>query len=367
MRAVPPKLKRSAFNATPQQGHIQCKGGLSLVQPRVVNDPGFVTDSMNFEVSQYGGYRRIAGYERYDGKPSPSLGYYHRGVVTFSGAVVVGNTVTGVTSGSTAIVIAIEGDALIVTKVSAPFTANEVLNVGGSPVATLVGDFIGFGASTAYLNARYNALAADEYRQDIGAVPGAGPVLGVWWYEGKVYAFRNTVLGTSCVMHVESPAGWTAVDLGKQVAYTLGNTVAIGDTLTQGAVTATIMGITMESGAMTGSAAGRLIISNLAGGNFAAGAATTTSGTVTLSGAQTSITLAPGGRFEFDNYAFANTVKMYGCDGVNSEFEFDGTTFIPLNNGGSVKASFIVGHSHHLITLCMARLKSQSAPLARDC
>ena len=51
---------------------------------------------------------------------------------------------------------------------------------------------------------------------------------------------------------------------------------------------------------------------------------------------QTQITLNTGGRYEFDNYNFsgaADRLKMYGVDGANHAFEFDGTNFIQIRTG----------------------------------
>jgi hypothetical protein len=102
-------------------------------------------------------------------------------------------------------------------------------------------------------------------------------------------------------------------------------------------VTATIRRVLTRTGTWSGTALGTLVISGVAGGNFAAGAATATGGvTLTLSGAQTAITLLPGGRYEFVNANFAGTTdtfRMYGCDGVNLMFEFDGTYYVPIRTG----------------------------------
>ncbi len=59
---------------------------------------------------------------------------------------------------------------------------------------------------------------------------------------------------------------------------------------------------------------------------------------MTLSGAHAAITLAPNGRFEFYNNHFsggASTYPLYGCDGVNRMFEFDGSYFVPIPTGNS--------------------------------
>lgn len=70
------------------------------------------------------------------------------------------------------------------------------------------------------------------------------------------------------------------------------------------------------------------------------------------SGSGNPITLQPGGRYQFDNYNFSgstDTFKMYGCDGVNRAFEFDGTTYVPISTGMTTDTpSFIKAHKNQL-------------------
>ena len=56
---------------------IQLQGGLDLVTPTLSLPPGVARDSVNFEVAITGGYSRIPGYERYDGRPNPSDAIYN--------------------------------------------------------------------------------------------------------------------------------------------------------------------------------------------------------------------------------------------------------------------------------------------------
>jgi hypothetical protein len=335
--------------------YFPLKGGLNLVTPPLSMPDGMCRDALNFEVDVDGGYRRVTGYERYDGRPAPSSAIYHIIEATITGAVAAGNTITGATSGATGMVIAVGADFIAFTKYTGTFNSSESIQVSGSPVATATAAAIAGGADTALLNAQYINLAADAYRADITAVPGSGSVLGVWRYKGKVYAFRNNVGATAAVMHEESAAGWVAVNLGYEVEFTNANTsVGDGDTLTQGGVTATIKRVVVETGTLaSGVNTGRLIISAPAGGNFAAGAATTTGGgNLTLSGAESAITLSPSGRYEFVNQNFGgaeDTLKMYGASGVHQAFEFDGTVFVPIRTGMTVDTpKHIAVHANHL-------------------
>lgn len=119
---------------------------------------------------------------------------------------------------------------------------------------------------------------AETYRTAITAVPGAGPVRGVWVYNGDVYAFRDNVGQTACVMHKATASGWTTV---------------------------------------------------------------------------TTPALSPGGSYEFMNvnfYGTTDTHRMYGVDGVNKGFEFDGTTFSQITTGMTTDAPIhLAEHNNYLV------------------
>lgn len=113
-------------------------GGLDLVTPAISVAPGRARAALNYEADATG-YRRIQGYERYDGRTSPT-------------------------------------DA---------FAAASTETQG--------------------------ALDRDAARAAITAVPGSGPVRGVWVYNGKVYAWRDNALATAGVMWRASTTGWVQV------------------------------------------------------------------------------------------------------------------------------------------------------------
>jgi hypothetical protein len=60
----------------------------------------------------------------------------------------------------------------------------------------------------------------------------------------------------------------------------------------------------------------------------------------------------PGGKLDSFNYNFSgslNTYKMYGTDGVNCAFEFDGTTYVPIHTGMATDApSHVICHKGYL-------------------
>lgn len=354
---VPVKVEYTAFN-----------GGLDTTTPPLNVLPGFCRRAQNYEQDLNGGYRRVDGYERFDGRPKPSDALYSILTCTLTGTVVVGDTVTDNATTSTAVVIAIASGQLILTKVVGAWPAGN-LKVSGVVVGTFAAPPAAGTATTSLLDAQYLNLAADAYRADIGVVPGSGNILGVWVYNDDVYAFRNNAGGTAAVMHKATTGGWVAVSLGEQIEFTNANaSVGEGDTLTQGGVTAVIERVVVESGTLnSGVNVGRLILSGRAGGNFAAGAATSTGGgALTLGGAQTAITFAvPGGRFEFVNGNFGGsqaTFCMYGCDGQNRAFEFDGTIFVPIRTGMSADAPTHISIHQNQLFLSFGASLQHSAP-----
>lgn len=179
-----------------QVAQVVFAGGLNLGASVLEMAPGEAIQLFNYEVNTLGRYQRILGYERFDGRPAPSQ------------------------------VLAQELSGYPFSSDDEEFTAVQVEKVAR--------------------------------RSAISAVPGDGPIRGVVQYKDNVYAFRDNVAGTECVMHKASVSGWQVV---------------------------------------------------------------------------TTPTLNPGGRYEFSIANFSagtDTIYLYGVDGKNKLFQFDGTTFTQL-------------------------------------
>lgn len=194
------------------------KGGLDQVSPTLSLPAGMCRDAINFECNVMGGYSRISGFERYDGRPKPSEQAYWTLNIAISGALAVGDTVTGATSAATGVVVYLDAAAipgttvLVITKLTGSFTAaGEDLKVAGVTVAHSSTAEARRDAVTPKLDVFYLAKAANIYRQDVQKVPGSGPVLGVWMYNDVVYAFRNNAGGTAALMYKGTSTGWVLV------------------------------------------------------------------------------------------------------------------------------------------------------------
>lgn len=127
----------------------------------------------------------------------------------------------------------------------------------------------------------------------IQAVPGSGPVRGVWIYKDDVYAFRNSTDGLSGKMYKATTSGWSEVS----------------------------------------AANGKL---------------------------------SPGGKYEFVNFNFgghASTEKMYGVNGVNKAFVFDGTSFTLITTGMTTDTPKHIAAHQNYLWLAFSGGSLQNSPL----
>lgn len=318
-------------------------GGLDLKTHRILLKPGRARLANNYVGVLGGGYRRIGGYEPYDGHARPSQQTYEviYADTTFA-TVVAGDTVNGATSGATGKVIEVgeSRDYIVVTRVTGTFTVTENIRIGVTVIGAATTD------QTTQIDTfddnRLLALVEAEYRTSIAAVPGEGPVRGVVELNDVLYAFRNNVGSTACLVYKETATGWSNVSLGWTLSFNSGGTTPIteGTVIDNGlGVTATVLRVALLSGSWAaGDAVGYLVLGSLAGGNWAIGdpieIISDNVGTATsVTAAQT---LLPNGRFNFAIYNFtgsADTKRIYGADGVNKGFEFDGTVMVPIRTG----------------------------------
>ena len=334
---------------------IRLNGGLDQVTPTLSLPPGVARRAANFECSITGGYTRIAGYERFDGRPSPSAAVYNLLVCALTGTVAVGNTIVGLSSAATGVVIARTGNDVVITRETGTFLSTEGISVSSTNVGVIT--YVQGVSADGLLDVTYRNLAADNYRADITAVPGSGAVLGVGYYNGTLYAWRNNIGATASIMYKSTSSGWAVVTLGKTMSFDTG-TVLIPDGVTltgqSSGATGVVARTVLEDGSWAAhDASGQLILSSVTG-VFTVGenlriGATTYAHVLTV---PVQITLAPSGRYETVIANFGGgtaNYKMYGCDGKNSAFEFDGTTYVPIRTGMTVDTpNHICFHKQHL-------------------
>lgn len=175
---------------------------------------------------------------------------------------------------------------------------------------------------------------------------------------GTVY---YVVSATTNTFSVAATSGGTAITTtgsqsGTHICAAYTTQIADGVTVTgaTSGASAVVARTVLQSGAWSAiNTAGRLIFNSITG-TFANGEALTVGGVVyaQTSSAATQITMAPGGMFETTQTNFAgqaNSVRVYGVDGKNRAWEFDGTVFVPITTGTSPDTpTHVAAHKKHL-------------------
>ncbi len=220
-------MPRSAqLKSVTQTKYYPFNGGLDIVTPALSVDPGFALSMVNFEPWYNGGYRRVDGYERFDGRAKPSNAVVYGAVVSaltgISLGTATGSPGTGVVSGATAQfveAVTVGGTSwLALTNVSGTFGTGEKILFGtatstGTIVTAPSLNFAPTGTGTsgfAYLS-EFLAQAQNFYRAQIQPVPGTGNVLGAWQLGTNIYAWRGTGTGTAAaLMYQATGTGWVA-------------------------------------------------------------------------------------------------------------------------------------------------------------
>ncbi|RLD03433.1 MAG: hypothetical protein DRI65_12895 [Chloroflexota bacterium] len=129
-----------------QPKYFALKGGLNLVDAPITMPAGMVLAAVNYELLSRDGYRRVDGYERFDGQTSPSDASYW--VLDFDTGTdqsspyevtPVGAIVHGGTSGATGKILSVIEDSgdwqtgdvvgqLVITDVVGSFQDDEALH-----------------------------------------------------------------------------------------------------------------------------------------------------------------------------------------------------------------------------------------------
>jgi hypothetical protein len=364
-------INRSSFPASSLRAkYFPFMGGEILTDPALSQPPGSLLFGKNYEVYPEGGYRRIDGFERYDGrtKPSESI-YWILEFETGTTATVDTNVITGATSGAVAELIVDSvvdsgsyagNDAIgymAVALLTGTFQVGENIQVSASTVAVVKELANALGATTDALDTTYSQASIERARSKITVITGSGPIRGVWVYNGSTYAFRDNAGATECKMFKASTTGWSAVDLGQYIKFNTGSaTVAEGATITGATSSATgvVRRVAIRTGTVgTSNALGVFVLTGVTGTFQNAENLQVSSSTVAVStSALITVALVPGGRYEFVNYNFGGstaTNRVYWVDGFNTCFEYDGTYAVPIFTGMSVDTpTHLAAHKKHL-------------------
>ncbi len=329
-------------------------GGLDLESPRIAIKEGYALEANNIEPNLMGGYRKMLGYERVDGRVPPSQAVYYSLAVDAS-TEIAGATITGSISGATAVITSVDAtlNLLGITKLVGNFQVGDILNTATVTAAEALS-----GHPVISTSIQWQFDAENYYRSFIGVVPGVGNILGAWQYNGIKYAFRSN--GANVVMHKSSSAGWVAVPMFRLLHFDTGvmalGEIIAGDTITGLVSTATaiVKNFIVTSGNYSVDAVGYMVV-DVTSGTFQNLEAIQKGGVTKMNavGVDTAIVINGGTHdYRFITYNFygnSDARMMYGCDGVNNAFQFDGTVYTPIITGMAVdKPTAIEAHKNHL-------------------
>lgn len=338
---------------------------MDLVTPAIALPPGRAVAALNYEPIA-AGYRRLSGYERFDGQAPPRQA--RAWLVTYDGdrgdgwtnpvrkflpgqivrtrdLHTIGFVAAEATlvSGSWDTYDAVAQVLFYVLEGQAALLIEDEWLRGGSLIKGYVR-----GEPLLCADPASQALAAAQARLRIFPVPGSGPVRGVWYHGDKVLAVRDNEEGTEGLLYESNEFGWGQIVYGRQLDFFSGGTFEISSgTTLRGSVsgaTATVREVAVTSGSWeSGDAAGHLQIYSQ-GGTFEAEDVDCFGGPsniATIAGDSVAYTLPPGGHYEWLNHNFfgaADLSRIYGVNGVGQAFVYDPAilTLNPIVTGAPV-------------------------------
>lgn len=194
-----------------KQQYALLNGGLDLASPPISKLPNYAVTASNVEAMLNGGYRRTLGYDRFDGRPSPSENKtYYQLTTNGLGPTTDYPLYTAVTwAGGSGVYLFRDNSRIYIAA-----DVDPSLAVGA--VVTISGDAHTLASSSSRSAAtRDNAIkaagfAANYRRSFIGALPGIYDVRGVVAVRDSVFAFRDAD-GVNGGMYKATAAGWAEV------------------------------------------------------------------------------------------------------------------------------------------------------------
>lgn len=354
---------------TKQVSVTNLKGGLDLASTLLNIQPGAAIGLVNFEPELEGGYRRINGYERVDGRAAPSDAVYYTVEVADGSGISVGDTLTGDTSGATSEVVIKDGNTLGVTALTGSYTLSEAANgTTITKVETLAGQ------NNIDTDALWQYEAEQYYRGLIGPLPGNGNALYGFQYGATKYAFRAD--GAAVKLYKSTASGWALVPFFSILFFDTGTLtegeITEGTTITGATSTAagTVKRFVKNGGVYETDAAGYMVVDTT--GTFTDGENIQVGGVTkcVADGDSAAISLTAGAnKFQHiahNFYGSSATKRIYGCDGVNPAWEFDGTVFCPIyftdKTAAWNKPTFIDAHRTYLFLQFVTGQMAASAP-----
>ena len=221
--------------------HFPLRGGLNLSASPLEVWPGAIRDSRNYFESTKGGYERIGGYERYDGRSSPAAATYYQ--LTFN------NWDTHVTPISASTTITVDSTLtfyIMAIDTSTPDTliayATALVGTIADPYIALDWDGVSFltkiikrGSESDELDETYLESAWTYYRNQITQVGGTSTSCsGVLQINDTVLAFKNDATNNPKI-YKATTTGWDEGRIGRAVeASTVSQDIVVNETIDSG-------------------------------------------------------------------------------------------------------------------------------------
>lgn len=358
-------------------------GGLNEEDPQFTQKPGAAAFMQNYECLPGGGYRRIGGYERWTGSPWMPDDVTYRKLAFVNGsrepaaigeeiftlysfhvnAAVVGYELVSGTWGG--------GDAagfLVIVDLSTSTQPDD-----GDIIRT--GDGLQYGDTypgaledASISDSRYEEWIerAKDYWRDFVGLPvgedsGTGPVLGVFTFEDTLYAWRADAADPTkqTLYKLDAPLS-SPISPTPYLKYDNGTFEFLrGDTITgfTSGATATVIDVNVAFGTFAGPsfASGRLFLSNVTGTfqdnevlKVGPQVCANADGTVVTHAISSGAGNARHSTIETNFYGNENRKAIYGVDGYNDPYTFDGTNLMFFDNTMPTKPMFIEEHRNHL-------------------
>lgn len=358
-------------------------GGLNEEDPQFTQKPGAAALMQNYECLPGGGYRRIGGYERWFGTPSVEGEVTYKKLAFLNGSrepAAVGEEIFSLNSFN------VQGAVVGYELVSGTWGGGDAagflvivdLSISEQPED---GDIIrtadGVQYGDTYPGALEDASISDsqyeewlerakDYWRDNFALPvgedsGTGPVLGVFTFDDQLYAWRSDAADpTKQTLYKLDSIVSSPVAVTPYLKYDNGTFEFLrGDTITgfTSGATATIIDVNVAFGTFAGPsfAAGRLFLSNITGTfqdneviKVGPQVCANADGTVVTHAISSGAGNARHSTIETNFYGNENRRAIYGVDGYNDPYVFDGTNLMFFDNTMPTKPQFIEEHRNHL-------------------
>jgi hypothetical protein len=354
------------------------RDGLVLTVPALAADPGSAAEVLNFETDISGGFRRIDGYERFDGRTPPSSGWAEPWEFDLGGpdggTAPDGETwsgpapVTGNLNEAVTLCIPLNGLSLVGGLTMAPgkefallvhdgnmahytnqvYTSQQdfldaIVAMPGVASAEVTGGSLCITSDVPMIPGVYprlevlqwtildDTLLEDTLREAISGPPGYGPIYGLTTFKGIVICARNfDEAGDDSRLYRSTPNGWEQIPMPAD--FVSGGAVASATATT---LVHTGAGWTVDEhigrtvSILTGAGTGqtRVIVSNTADTLTVAAWDTIPDGTYEILGQRVRIGNALYTFVEYNFYGDPARKALYGADGKNKAFEISGNPY----------------------------------------